>query len=80
MLNCPSNKLTMEHRWLEVQDLLAGLPPDITNRPRSQWTGLVKLARMAAEHIARGRVTGEICVALAQQFLTATQANGQVHV
>src|SRR4051812_33186656 len=51
VLNCPSNKLTMEQRWCEVQDLLAGLPVDVC---KDQWpNGRPKrLARLVSEHIA----------------------------
>ena len=76
VLNCPSNRLTMEHRWREVQDLLTGLPLDVLYRPVAEWSAPRRLARTAAEHIARGRITGEACVALARQYLITTQGTG----
>src|SRR3954468_16208619 len=77
VLNCPSNKLTMEQRWCEVQDLLAGLPVDVLQRPVVEWSAPKRLARLVSEHIARGRITGEACVTLARQYLTATRGIGQ---
>ena len=75
-LNCMAGHSAAARRWGEVQRLLKGLPKDVLRRPTAVWDAPLILAARAAEHDSHGRLDGELCLALARQYLVTTRGRG----